>query len=767
MKPIKLAVLHGMPALPLLMQLLREAQKNPNRAVQVSWTVSEGSSDFFTLSCSTSSQASLLRRDRGPVIPDWTLVRGGEYDGEQSSTAPTLLWTDSTNDMDTVLNKLQEFTQNKRPEHPEPPPAAPTKTQAPAAEREVAVATGSGDAAAEWAKAELEVARQRQTAPSASRSDPVTGQVTLAGDLTIVELSNVLQSINLCKMTGRLNLYNKTVQAEVYFNSGLLLHAAAHNSVSGSNLDLPSEQLLLELLLWDEGTFRFQPGASTAVQTVNRRMESFLLEGASLQDYAKAIRDRGFREDAMLVTAEGLSAERVEELMSNGVPADLTLQRKLYGKVQSGVRASDLIGDLPRSTWLPVMFNLFSSGLVKIGSERAVAKAQFDPALISKAYANKAFAGFARKESGVVDLPIMLYFLEQEFARHEKTKHPMSLVLFDLQPKGTASLSKADIDAVFRCLNEMKESFDILGHFEPEENKRFALLLPYRRLPAAFLFIDQLVFDLRGSGLLSRIDVHFGIAAVPGDANDARGLITAATHALAQGHETNRPIATHHGIENDPWETLRQKGDLAIMHEKLEEAGEIWMAALSEAEQFDPGDPRLLLTLDRLSGIYLARDKFEMAEPLLKLALDLRTQAGLDSDILINLDQMAKCFYEQKKFEDAESTMHQSIELAKTLFGPEHNAVANSYHNLATLYHVQNLYEEARHAYEKALYIKTKLHGKDHPETAKIQQNYEKLEKRKRQHGDASKHSQQQQQDSFISGSWKILTLDRSVRFDS
>lgn len=121
------------------------------------------------------------------------------------------------------------------------------------------------------------------------------GQITLAGDIATVDLTNIFQSISICKMTGRLNLYHHTTQGEIYFTDGTIVHALLHSAMD-TVLRLTPEQVVLELLTWQAGTFRFNPGWTTSERTINRRLDSFLLEGAALSDYQQALAGMGFDE---------------------------------------------------------------------------------------------------------------------------------------------------------------------------------------------------------------------------------------------------------------------------------------------------------------------------------------------------------------------------------------------------------------------------------------------------------------------------------------
>ncbi|MGH9552811.1 MAG: tetratricopeptide repeat protein, partial [Terriglobales bacterium] len=329
--------------------------------------------------------------------------------------------------------------------------------------------------------------------------------------------------------------------------------------------------------------------------------------------------------------------------------------------------------------------------------------------------AQDAFQTLMRPDTGVMAYPYFIYALQQEFARHRRVQHAFSLVLFDLEPNEKAKI-QLEIDALIESFAAMQEEFELFAHFEESGTREFAILLPYRTPESAYFFVDKFAFSLLTHGAMNRASLHFSIASMPNDGTDMNSLVVAATRTKEMAREQNRLIATVSGINLGEWENLRQRGDLAITKEQLDEAADSWLKALEEAEQFEPSDPRLVITLDRLSSIYMAQHKPQLAEPVLQYALELRAPQGDSIETVFVLDQLSKCFYEQKKFSEAEETLFRSVQMCKALFGAEHEAVGSVFFNLATLYHVQDNYEQAKSAYERSLHIKRKVLGREHPE---------------------------------------------------
>src|SRR5437016_6114292 len=69
------------------------------------------------------------------------------------------------------------------------------------------------------------------------------------------------------------------------------------------------------------------------------------------------------------------------------------------------------------------------------------------------------------------------------------------------------------------------------------------------------------------------------------------------------------------------WELHISAGIEAYQQGDYGKAEEEWQAALREAEEFDPEDPRFATSLNNLAELYRAQGKYAEAEPLYKKSL--------------------------------------------------------------------------------------------------------------------------------------------------
>jgi tetratricopeptide (TPR) repeat protein len=132
------------------------------------------------------------------------------------------------------------------------------------------------------------------------------------------------------------------------------------------------------------------------------------------------------------------------------------------------------------------------------------------------------------------------------------------------------------------------------------------------------------------------------------------------------------------------WEVLCASVESALDNEDYDQAEELALAALEEAEEWELSDRRLSISLECLSEIYYMQAKYSNGAPVCKRLLKLY------SDTL----------------------------------GPDHLDTAIIAHNLAMLYHSWGKLPQAEPYYRKALKVKTQVLGQRHPEVMTLLGHY-------------------------------------------
>ncbi len=83
-----------------------------------------------------------------------------------------------------------------------------------------------------------------------------------------------------------------------------------------------------------------------------------------------------------------------------------------------------------------------------------------------------------------------------------------------------------------------------------------------------------------------------------------------------------------------------------------------------------------------------------------------------------SLDWLAQVYDSQGRYGQAEPLYEKALALRRKLLGEDHPDVAHSLNNLAFLYDSQGRYEQAEPLYVQALALRRKLLGEDHPDVA-------------------------------------------------
>ncbi|KAH0620335.1 hypothetical protein JD844_020634 [Phrynosoma platyrhinos] len=172
-------------------------------------------------------------------------------------------------------------------------------------------------------------------------------------------------------------------------------------------------------------------------------------------------------------------------------------------------------------------------------------------------------------------------------------------------------------------------------------------------------------------------------------------------------------------------------------------------SAAAAAQQGGYEIPARLRTLHNLVIQYASQGRYEVAVPLCKQALeDLEKTSGHDHpDVATMLNILALVYRDQNKYKDAANLLNDALAIREKTLGKDHPAyqlfcyevhlnelnrnilnpclvfdiiqVAATLNNLAVLYGKRGKYKEAEPLCKRALEIREKVLGKDHPDVAK------------------------------------------------
>ncbi|HEY9777774.1 MAG TPA: DUF4388 domain-containing protein [Planktothrix sp.] len=372
----------------------------------------------------------------------------------------------------------------------------------------------------------------------------------LAGDLSMVQMPTLLQSILMAKMTGVLDCEDPDGRgrSQVFFVDGQAMHCVASDSYG--------EEGVLELLSWKDGTFNFKAGETNEVRTIKKPLDSLLLQGMTLIDNAAYLANLGVTTESHLVMLhQDLADADMEAIAKKGAPVAMQKQKQMYRAISPDKSLQDILEKLiwPRSQWVPVLCNLMKTELVAVVPKPVEEPSQviMEPKRIDKRLIQNVMMSLRRPETGLFTYAAFLYFMEQEYFRAYRSANPMSVVLFQMRVQGTAGdapaapLPMGALSAAVRKISGLKRHVDLLAHYE---NHDYALLLPNTKGAGALVLAARLYNGLMTEALIpgmvtpQNFKVAFGIACIPEDFRDLSLILASAEIAMNAAAAGPEPI---------------------------------------------------------------------------------------------------------------------------------------------------------------------------------------------------------------------------------
>jgi hypothetical protein len=374
--------------------------------------------------------------------------------------------------------------------------------------------------------------------------------VNLSGELEDIDLFGVLQSVSICKMTGRLEIVEGMRQIEVFFEDGTPVHATKEDAllVEGASAQ-KGYDVVLESLMWKKGKFAFASKISAKERTVSKRMDALLVEAAALRDQKQELENRGFDEDAPLFKAKSnLSEQEFEALVKGGgIPADLSAQKMIYSQLKPGECMHDFLVRVPMlmSVWLPALFNMTMLGIVA-PQGRSSQPAFQSTGAIDFSIIENAYHEILRPETDMLSYPLFLFFAQREHKRSSRTRTGYSVVIFDVKQNGLLPQGR-HLRRVVKAFNQVKGDLDLVGHFQTLE---FGFILPFSNAEKAMSLCQRVVQALSAlpaeeeegespqepQAPEAPLKFSFGIVSVPEDSTDLTKAIL-----LAQSNRQSKP----------------------------------------------------------------------------------------------------------------------------------------------------------------------------------------------------------------------------------
>lgn len=343
----------------------------------------------------------------------------------------------------------------------------------------------------------------------------------LKGNLKLVHITNLLQSIGMGAMSGRLKIQrHASVYADIFFLNGLPVHAEGTRGVG--------EDCFLQVVCWSEGDFMFEPKLKTDEQTINRSLESLILEGCLLLDHTNYLMQAGVRMTSVFQQInEDLTEAEFEEVMSKGDQLDMTKLKDFYVEVDGREVLEDIVNelDLLRSQWVPIVSNLLRMNVIELCESSEQNNPFVQPKDINIGLVDSVRQGLVAPQSGIFSYAAFLFLLGVQI---KCSTMPLSVLLIELKQgsaKNRIPLTPDQIQELAYKVDKLTSSRNIFAHYEEND---FAVILLGVRADKAARIADRLVkslvsgFEL-GDG--TPVYASIGVASHPDDAQDMGSLL--------------------------------------------------------------------------------------------------------------------------------------------------------------------------------------------------------------------------------------------------
>lgn len=375
------------------------------------------------------------------------------------------------------------------------------------------------------------------------------------GDLSLVEISRLLQSVLLSRMTGRLDIDHGSLHAKIFFAEGEPQLA----DVGG----ILGDEGILELLTWREGKYKFEPRVRVTERNVGQPIETLVIQGVQLVDKVNFIKNVGLLPESVLIRKhQSLGNSDIDSLASRDTTVDAAIAKRLYSAIDDKTSIRALVDGqrIPRSVWVPIVAMLLGSDIVTFTNDYIAAqeeKPSIAPKVIDKSKIHSVMMSLRRPETGMFTYPAFLYFLEQEYFRGYRSGSPLSVMVMEMRVvNGPPNLTREPLDVpavaeVVRRISRLKRHIDLLAHYDQYD---YAMLLPNTKTSGANIFAQRVARAIWSSPLAYGVDsanlsLAFGVACIPDDCLDLGVLLASAEAAKAQALRAATPIALYRDIK--------------------------------------------------------------------------------------------------------------------------------------------------------------------------------------------------------------------------
>ncbi|MBZ0189519.1 MAG: DUF4388 domain-containing protein [Candidatus Obscuribacterales bacterium] len=352
----------------------------------------------------------------------------------------------------------------------------------------------------------------------------------LTGNLEVLHITTLLQSISMGEMSGRLRIQRQAAYADIFFEEGAPVHSEGTRG--------HGEEGFIQVICWKDGEFHFEAKLKTDERTIRKSMETLILEGCLLLDNTEFVRSHGVRMDTVLAWSNpNLSEGQFEAILGEGEPVDMGLLKAVYLQIDGRKTMLDIVEilRLSRSQWVSAMANLLRAQVVSVGMRIEGRRLVLEPKALDINLIAPINQVLLNAETGLYTYPAFLYLTDHEFKY--SAERPLSIALINAK---AVEISTNQIKPVLNaqgykelalCIANVQGFRGIIAHYE--EFGVGLVMMGANSMHAATI-ADRIIKSLLSSSMEFRLaasNMSFGIATFPDDAEDLPALLAAAEAA--------------------------------------------------------------------------------------------------------------------------------------------------------------------------------------------------------------------------------------------
>lgn len=374
------------------------------------------------------------------------------------------------------------------------------------------------------------------------------GSTEHTGDLSLVQIGSLLQSLLIAKMTGCLEIHRDNEKAQLFFVEGEPTFAEIGK--------LSGDECILEIVTWREGKYEFIVRKRTDRTNVRNSLESLVLRGIKLKDQINYLKNAGLWPESILQHKHfNISQEEFDARTSTNAPVAQPVLRSLYTAIdeKSTLKEISTRLQLTQSLWVPAIIHLLERDVIAFTNDFTAppdSTEHLQPKSIDPTFIHSVMMSLRRPETGMFTYPAFLYFLEQEYFRGYRSGSPLSVMIMEMRVvKGPPEFKREPLDVVsvaevFRRISQLKRHIDLVAHYETYD---YAMILPNTKSAGANIFAQRIVnallsTPLPGLGHSGKLSLAFGVACIPEDCTDLSYILAAAEAAKAQAILLAAPV---------------------------------------------------------------------------------------------------------------------------------------------------------------------------------------------------------------------------------